>query len=60
MLYFYACMYFDIYFAFSHISPCAYVHTVPNTKRNYIEQEPSLKFLIINKLNDETATFIGA
>lgn len=49
--YFCACIYFDIYFAFTHASPCPYTHTAPNTKRDTIEQEPYLKFLIINKLN---------
>lgn len=59
MHYFYTCIDFDIYFAFIHISPCAYMYPAPNTKRNYIEQEPYLKFLIINKLNDKIATFTG-
>ena len=50
--YFYACIYFDICFAFIHASPCAYVHTALNTKRDYIGQEPYLIFLIITILND--------
>lgn len=53
------CVCFAIYFAFIHRSPCAYMHTALNTKMDYIEGEPYLKFLIINKLNDKIATFIG-
>lgn len=59
MHYFYTCIYFDTHFAFIRISPCAYMHPAPNTKKNYTEQEPYLKFLIINKLNDKIATFTG-
>lgn len=47
-IYFYACIHFAIYFALIQASPCAYVHIIPNTKRDYIEQEPYLKILIIN------------
>lgn len=54
-----ACIYFDIYFAFIHTFPCAYGQIASNTERDYIEQEPYLKFLIINKLNDKAAIFIG-
>lgn len=40
-------MYFDMYFAFIHTPPRAYVHAAPNTKRDYIGQEPYLKILIL-------------
>lgn len=46
-----------MYFAFIHTSPRTCVHAAPNTKSNYIGQEPYLEFLILKKL---IATFVGA